>query len=127
MQNWILSSAQIVIIQYVFGYVSFSPVAQTSTYGSCTSAGVALVNANLSNGADIFVAKYVDTVVRLAVKGRSFEALSSDIGRAIAVNGNNIYVVGSFDGSASLAAAGTNNTDFYLAKFVDNGNTLTPT
>ncbi|MBD2702279.1 hypothetical protein IC229_16620 [Spirosoma sp. BT702] len=103
--------------------------------GGSTIGGVPLTNTNSGNDFDIFLAKYVDGGTTfsngwaLKVGGSSAANSTNDIGRAIAVNGDNIYIAGTFSGNASIAGttliATSSSTDTFLAKYVDSGATPT--
>jgi hypothetical protein len=91
--------------------------------GSAYLAGTTLTSAGND---DLFVAKYVDNGTSVsngwAVRGGG---LSADQGAAIAARGTNVYVTGTF-GATGAQLAGTSltsagGTDFFLAKYTDNG------
>ncbi|GAB3997854.1 hypothetical protein GCM10028807_43980 [Spirosoma daeguense] len=114
--------------------VSGSNVYITGNFGAgtVTIAGQTFTTANSTNDNDIFVAKYIDNGNTFsngwAVKGGSTAAGSLDVGQSIAVSGNNIYVTGRFENTASIAGAtltSNGGNDIFLAKYVDNGSSAT--
>ncbi|RYY17393.1 MAG: hypothetical protein EOO36_09775, partial [Cytophagaceae bacterium] len=86
-----------------------------------------------TGGMDVFVAKYTDTGSGLgnggAVRGGGS---ANDQGQALTISGTNIYVGGTFNGTASLAgssltSASTTLPDIFVAKYADTGSGLSST
>jgi hypothetical protein len=105
--------------------VSGGAVYLAGTYlGSAFSFGGASLPASTSS--DVFVAKLTDTGVTSGFEwAQSAGGSSYDEAVALAVNGTNVYLAGTFQGPAafgttSLAAVGTN-SDVFVAKLTDAG------
>jgi hypothetical protein len=90
--------------------------------GSAYLAGTTLTSAGSD---DIFVAKYVDNGTSAANGwARRDGGTGTDVGTELAASGSNVYVTGSFSGSATLAGTALSSaggTDVFVAKYVDNG------
>lgn len=97
--------------------------------------GITLTNAdNSASTADVFVAKLVDAGPSASFAwAQRAGGVGSDLGNAVAVNGPNVYVAGSFAsptaafGATTLAnvttPGGTNGYDAFVAKLADAGST----
>ena len=100
-----------------------SSVYVTGSFSSSgTLAGTTLASAG---GTDLFVAKYVDSGTSAgngwAVRGGG---PGTDVGTAIALSTDGVYVTGSFAGSATLAGTtltSAGSDDVFVAKYVDQG------
>ncbi len=105
----------------------------TGYFGSSSNAilaGQALYGTNVLN-ADIFVAKYVDQGSSVANGwATSGGGTDYDIGYGIAVSGANVYVTGFFSSNTRASIAGRTLTgagshDVFVAKYVDQGSSVT--
>ncbi|MGY3090566.1 hypothetical protein ACVWYF_003621 [Hymenobacter sp. UYAg731] len=100
---------------YVTGYFTGA--------GLVTISGTALTG---TGGQDMYVAKYTATLGNAgAVSGGS---TTNDQGQALTISANNIYVAGTFTGTASIAGSSLTSTglaDMFVAKYTDSGSGLT--
>ncbi|TGD80753.1 T9SS type A sorting domain-containing protein [Hymenobacter wooponensis] len=80
---------------------------------------------------DVFVAKWDVAAQKWAwaVSGGGYDGTDDDIVNGIAVSGNNVYITGSFPSGSKPRYAGTTligagNKDIFLAKYIDNGTSV---
>jgi hypothetical protein len=98
----------------------------TGSYtGSATFGSTTLSN---TGGTDMYLAKWSNATNSWAWAVSS-SGSGDDIGYGVAINGNNVYVTGTF-ASVSLSIAGSTltnggGTDSFVAKYYDNGTTAT--
>ncbi|OON70675.1 beta strand repeat-containing protein [Hymenobacter sp. CRA2] len=114
--------------------VSGTNVYVTGYFGSSSAsfAGTSLTNAGGTSGStDVFVAKFVDNgTSATGTWARGGGGTSFDQSNSIAVNGTSVYVTGQFTSGtganfASTALAGAGSSDAFVAKYTDNGSTVT--
>ncbi|MBF9141733.1 T9SS type A sorting domain-containing protein [Hymenobacter properus] len=133
--KWSSASRSFVWVQQAMGGFQFGKtlvmsgnslyVAGTFMGSSCIFGSNSLTNAGAR---DAFVAKLTDAGTSASwTWARQVGGASDDYGRALTVQGNNIYVGGSYYsspasfGALSLTSSGTNNLDGFVTKLVDAG------
>ncbi|MDQ2768941.1 MAG: Ig-like domain-containing protein, partial [Bacteroidota bacterium] len=101
---------------YVTGYLSANATAPVIQGAAASNAG----------GQDMFLAKYTATLGNAGVVfgGGS----TNDQGQALTISGNNIYLAGTFTGTATIAGSSLTSAglaDMFVAKYTDSGSGLT--
>jgi hypothetical protein len=103
-------------------------VTGTCTYGGNSAmAGVVLAGAG---NKDMFVAKFIDQGTTYANGwATTGGSVRDDLGTGVAASGNSVYVTGNFLSGfsarfAGATLAGAGGTDAFLAKYTDNGTTV---
>ena len=111
--------------------VSGTSVYVTGDFYTSTNVRFGGTSLNGNGRRDVFLAKYTDNGSSPArVWGVSGGGTDEDTGLGVAVSGNNVYMTGSIISGSNAVVTGVNipgagNADMFLAKYTDNGATVT--